>query len=349
MAHNMLLEGVGCICNTDVCNLISLGWLFERPSVLLWADQVLVAVRDYEVLSLGYPVFESKLYGETVAALFEALSDEGIAKTFDPEPLLLPVSVNSICEQVESDLALYGTESSEPNSEGKIEPAAICSDEGRFCQVRLESMYTNLLLARLMGCSCLMDSNKARFVINRFGPSAGRQTEKGKAFDRLYSVIVPELNIRNYKLFCPESTRAECIHGDECARDIKGNIRRFIEDLLMVREKPEIKGLSKLVSQLEAETGGNVDEISHAALKDISRAQSRVLTLEGVKSWSSVVTDIASVAAASSFIAGDPIASSTAAAVASLGIMGSVAAESMRAMDSWKITYAEEYTKRIGS
>lgn len=340
----MLLEGVGCVCNSAASNLISMNWLVERPSVLMWAKEILVSESDYRYLASGYCTESDSYASETLGVLFDELKAEGIIRPFDPDPYLPSISRKSIAECVDGDLLLFGTEESAPNAQGKREPVMIQSDYGSYCAVMLESLYTNLLLSRLLKSSCLMDDAKAKYIMNRFGDSAGAEVGHGKSFDELYSVIVPELRLIDYHLLCPEPIRNECAHVEECLGSIEKNSKRFVDALLMLRDKEEIRGLSRLIEHLENETGGNPEEVTRAALRDIAKAQKRVRTsFDAAKRWSTIVTAAAGSVAASSFVSEGPVASTAAGIVSAVGALGLFISEGLQHSESWKITYANEY------
>ena len=347
MTRRMLLEGVGCVCDSEVSNLISMNWLLERQSVLMWAQEILVSNLDYQCLSSGYYRGSDSYVSETLGVLFDELKVEGIIRLFDPDPFLPSISRESVAECVDKDLLSFGSEEGAPDAKGKREPAMVHSDYGSYCAVMLESLYTNLLLSRLLESSCLMDDTKAKYIMNRFGGSASSEVEHGKSFDELYSVIVPELRLIDYQLLCPEPRRDECVYGEECTKSITKNSKRFVDELLMLRDKEEIRGLSRLIEHLENETGGNPEEVTRAALHDIAKAQERVrASLEAAKRWSTIVTTISGSVAVSSFVSDNPVLSTATGVVSAIGALGCFVSDGLQQSESWKITYANEYMEK---
>ena len=350
LTRRMLLEGVGCVCDGEASNLISMGWLLERPSVLMWAEEILMSELDYRCLASGLFERTDSYFSETLGILFDELKTEGIVRLFDPKPYLTSVSRESVAECVEKDLLYFGAEAGASDEKGKREPAMVHSDYGSYCAVMLESLYTNMLLSRLLESSCLMDDAKAKYIIDRFGRGASAEVGHGKSFDELYSVIVPELRLLDYRLLCPESRRNNCVHGEECTGSIRKNSRRFVDALLMLRGKEEIRGLSCLIEHLENETGGNPEEVTRAALHDIAKAQKRVRTsFEAAKRWSTIVTEISGSVAVSSLVSGNPVASTVAGVVSAVGALGIFVSDGLQQSESWKITYANEYTAKMAA
>ena len=186
--------------------------------------------------------------------------------------------------------------------------------------------------------------------MNRFGGSANAGVGHGRSFDELYSVIGPELRLIDYHLLCPESRRNECVHREECTGSITKNSKRFVDALLMLRDKEEIRGLSRLIEHLENETGGNPEEVTRAALHDIAKAQKRVRTsFEAAKRWSTIVTSISGSLAVSSLVSENPVVSTAAGVVSAVGALGIFVSDGLQQSESWKITYANEYTAKMAA
>ncbi len=345
MARKMLIEGVGCICGSEVGNLMSLGWLIDRPSVLLWADRIFISERDLGFIESGYQYLQGTARLEALAVLFGRLKKEGIIIPFSPNKYLLPISQESIKEQVNSDIRMYGVGTGERDANGKAEPTMVSGEFGSFCHVMIGSIYTNMLLSRLMGCSCLMDASKAMYVKERFGSASENELFHGEAFDTLYRVSIPEIKPIDYRILCSPSQHDSCARRGDCDKDLSKNVNRFVDDILVKRENKEIRGLSTLVERLEQEVGGDSDAVVSAAARDIARSQRRVYgCFDSIKRWATLVGDVSSAIAVSSFITGQPTASTITASIATASAVSAFVMDRYERNQSWKITYAEKWS-----
>ena len=223
IARRMLLEGPGCVCGDGAANLISMEWLASNPAILLWADCIIVSQKDYDFVCSGDFMHDDPLLAETYALFFECLRAEGLIETFDAEKAIPHISAESVTEQVLLDIERYGT-APKKCEDGKMLPGVIETPSGSFCGFALESIYTNLLVSRLFGCSCLMDRHKAEYVNWRFSAHYPANYSGIDAFHELYTVLIPEVNPHeSYRLFCSKDVREKCVKNDECSRQIKRN------------------------------------------------------------------------------------------------------------------------------
>lgn len=277
MSRDVLVEGPGCAGINCVSNISSGEWLFGNSATLIWANSIILSENDYQdfekVRFSHDPVLQ-----ESVAILLSGLKREGVIKVIDPSTVMPKISVDSVSEQVESDLLAYGTPAGDPGKNGKREPQRIEHKQSSFCPVVLESLYCSLLLSRFLGCTCLLDQGKKRFVEDRFGGLVPSSQEGLSVFSDFYSVIIPNIaGEKRNKGFCEKELRDTCVHGEECSSEAVKNAKKYLNSLLIARNKPEIVALAKAIDKAEGELGSDKDAISNALLKDINRAQNRLI------------------------------------------------------------------------
>ena len=140
MARRLLLEGPGCVCGGSAANLVSMEWLTRYPSILLWADSIVVSQADYDYVSSGCFMGDDQALGMTYALFFERLKGEGLITTFDPKTTIPRISAESVESFVLSDIERFGT-APEKDADGKVTPSFIETCAGSFCGVVLESIY----------------------------------------------------------------------------------------------------------------------------------------------------------------------------------------------------------------
>ena len=346
MARRFLLEGPGCVCGKGAANLVSMEWLISQPSLLLWADTILVSQPDFEYVCAGLFNRDDQALSDTYALIFERLHGEGLITTFEPQKTIPRSSAASVRNLAISDIERFGT-TPKTHVNGSRTPGMIETRSGSFCAVALENIYMNLLASNLLGCSCLMDGYKATFVKERFRQQSHMKTAASKAFDEMYSVLVPELNPhQTHYLFCPKTTRSDCANGESCQRSTRKNVNGFIDDVLLMRSKPEIQGLSSLIERIElANPDANPSEISRAVIKDISKAQRRLHdAYPAIKLWARIIGEVST--AAIGLALTSPSSDLTTPLVAATAIGGLTAAaltESKISADTWKIAYVDKH------
>ena len=296
--NKYLVEGPGCTGESCVNNITSIEWAYRSPSLLVWADEIMLSDIDYEAIMNRRAHREGSQFEETLASLIEILKAEGIVQVFDAKKTIPQISLDSVRQQVLTDLSRYGGVLSEDEASDKNTPQEIVTPEGHFCGVILESMYTSLLLSRILGCTCVMDKNKASFAFSRFGNAYPMHSGAGEVFDELYSIVLPELDLHNgYRLFCSDATMQKCAHGERCANEAKANLRRFIDDVLFMRDNECIAGLKDLTRRIELERGPETETIRRAVLSDIRRANHRVeSTYSSIKAWTKYIASCSAIA-----------------------------------------------------
>ena len=342
----ILIEGSGCTGDSCVANLTSTEWIFNRPSLMVWADSIYISEDDFSFLTSGYFTGSDSEISEDLAIFAERMRSEGVAELFNPNEVLRPISKDSVLDAVKQDLILFGTPGSEKDSNGKCEPPFIESEGKRFCPVVLEGIYSSLLESRLLGCTCVMDSDKASFVFARFGNSYPSSTAAHNVFDELYTVLVPELcAYHDYRIFCPSSKKELCLHGEDCIKNRRKNIDKFFDDLMFLRENQSISSLKNLIENKEQELGSGDEVLKKAVLKDISKAQKRLFdSYPNVRKWMKFISAVSSSALAitASFPAEAllPIA----------GLLGmsqvvDASIERLTEKERWKIAFCDSFIK----
>lgn len=343
----ILIEGSGCTGDSCVANLTSTEWIFNRPSLMVWADNIYISKQDFSFLTSGNFARSDPEISEDLVIFVEKMKNEGIAELFDPNEILMPISKRSVLDTVKQDLSLYGTPGSEKDSNGKCEPPLIESEWGHFCPVMLEGIYSSLLESRLLGCTCVMDPNKASFVFARFGNNYPSSTTAYNVFDELYTALVPELRVyHDYRIFCSSSKKESCLHGEYCTNNRKSNIDKFFNDLMFLRDNQSLSSLKSLIESKEQELDSEDEVLKKAVLKDISKAQKRLYdSYPNARKWMKFVSVVSSTALAA--ISNSP----TEALLPIAGLLGvsqviDTSIERLIEKEHWKIGFCESYRRQ---
>ncbi|MGI6217553.1 MAG: hypothetical protein ACOYIK_08075 [Coriobacteriales bacterium] len=81
----ILIEGAGCTGDSCVMNLTSSEWIFNRPSLMVWADSIYLSEQDFSFLTSGYFAKSDPEISEDLAIFVEKMKSEGIAELFNPK------------------------------------------------------------------------------------------------------------------------------------------------------------------------------------------------------------------------------------------------------------------------
>ena len=343
----ILIEGSGCIGDSCVANLTSTEWIFNRPSLMVWADNIYISEQDFSFLTSGYFVRSDSGISEDLAIFVEKMKSEGIAELFNPNEVLMPISKDSVLNTVKQDLSFFGTPGSEKDSNGKYEPPFIENGGNHFCPVALEGIYSSLLESRLLGCTCVMDPDKASFVFTRFGNSYPSSSAAQNVFDELYSVLVPELRVyHDYKIFCSSNKKESCLHGEDCTNNRRENIDKFFDDLMFHRENKDLSSLKSLIENKEQELGSEDAVLKRAVLKDISKAQKRLFdSYPNARKWMKFISAVSSSALA--IISNSPTeALLPIASLIGLSQVVDASIEKLTEKERWKIGFCNAFIKK---
>lgn len=346
--NKILIEGSGCTGDSCITNLTSSEWIINRPSIMVWADSIFISEQDYSFLTSGAFVRDDSEMSEDMAQLVTSLKNEKIIELFNPNKLLGKTSKDSITAQIEYDLKVFGIPASKKDENGKQQPAHIERDGVHYCPVILGGIYSSLLESKFLGCTCVMDPEKASFAFSRFGSLYPSSDEAANVFDELYTVLVPELRIyHDYRLFCSAERKNECVHGGECTHDREKNLRRFFDDLMFLRDNPTLKSLKGLIESKEQELQDENALLRKAVLRDISKSQKKLFeSYPRARKWMKYAAAISSATLAA--ISSSP----TEALLPAAGIMGAshlidASIEQLTKRDQWKIAFCESRKSRL--
>lgn len=341
--NKFLVEGPGCTGESCVNNITSIEWAYRNPSLLVWADEIMLSDIDYKAIMSGRAHREGSQFEENLASLIEMLKEEGIVRIFDARKTIPQISLDSVEQQVLSDLSRYGNTASTNETTDKVSPHEIVTPEGHFCGVILEAMYTSLLLSRILGCTCVMDRGKASFAFSRFGNAYPMHSSAAEVFNELYSIILPELDLHNgYRLFCSDAAMEKCAYGEKCSNEAKANLRRFVDDVLFMRDNECIVGLKGLTRRIELKRGSETKTIRRAVLNDIRRANHRVeSTYSSIKNWTKYIASCSAMAVSAMSTSPSEALIPVGGIAATAGLASTIVSR-LEKKEEWKLLFREK-------
>lgn len=266
MSRTLLISGIGCSgCHPyNPCNLVAVEWLYKNPSLLLWAEHILLSEVDYRNLGLLAQHDSSR---ETYYKIINKLIDEDIIKVVDSEKCLHEYDERFVFNFISSNIG----DVIAPVKEG--EPTMVRLGKGQYCYVFVEMAVFSMLLSAKTNSSCLVDYKN----MNLFNEIArGKTMASGpEVFEELYTFLVPEIDVRAYHLFCNHIDQKDCKHYEECSSKLEANARKFLDKILLLREQHDVRCLAKAMDNIENEGYDSPLEIRSALLKDLRRAEKK--------------------------------------------------------------------------
>ncbi|MGB4440977.1 MAG: hypothetical protein WBJ62_01985 [Coriobacteriia bacterium] len=261
-----------------VASSLDIDWLLSHPSTLLWADPLFMAESDFQHVH-GLPGSGTEAETESLRLFFDSMRDEGVIQPIDPGAILTPEAETFVSQQVEADEATFGgTGARDEQHEGPVDYARIELAGNRYCAVIIQGIYGTLVTARLLDATAIMDSPRLMFCRDRFSamaerPDVGHEVD---AINAVYDVFLPDVpTMGDYRVFC--GVRDTCVHGCECDKDAKANTLRLVDDILKLRDSPDLKSLARYVDQKLPEVGYDDTALLSAMRADLRKMQKRIL------------------------------------------------------------------------
>lgn len=349
MTRRMLIASMWCSCTSDAkyvpLNSVSLEWLFNNASTLLWADRLLVTRQDFELLH-KQPYFDDEIDQECARYLFDTLEREGIIEVFDPGRYLNDITLESIHAQVDLDEQTWGVDPGPPDDKGRVPHDTIQLSGQTYCPPLIAGVYGSLTMARFLDCSCVFDRRERSFLENRFAalPEYAEVHSAGRSvFSGLYRVFLPSvIPERDFNLFCNPKRGALCANLAECQSNAKANLGRLIEYVLVAREKPELVRLAARLDDLEQQIGPDEVELRRALLRDVRREQRNLrMVYPAVRTWTRLTQMVSAPAALYGAEMGQPLIWMPAAGVAALAEALHLGADVIESRHSWLTLIAD--------
>lgn len=301
-----------------------LGWMFQHPSTLIWADTIIVSpsIIKYikkEVSSYG----DSDSWGKIARIFFELADDLGIIEVKDPTGILsqkLFDVVEAHIEHVRNLLPKYFPDAVKAEQDGKT-PRAFTIIDQHYCSPRVNAFYASLALSRIWNAQLLLNRRWEVYLKYCLGLQAPKDLDissKLSAFDRVFSQYIPEMSI-----FPPEVYK-QCRACDRITACDSENITRVEKQLKQyseLREYDEIHQLKKVFNSIIDRAHENLDpseiESEFSNIQKRLRKQMRHV-FPNISRWSKIVTMLSIPVIVSGVSSGDPLIGGTGAAIAGI-------------------------------
>jgi len=334
--------GVCASCNYD------LGWLINYPSILLWADRIIITETVWQVIQKeGFP--DPPELAKACKLIFDIARDQGIVKIAQPTPLLTPDLCDFILTQVDTDLdkikRLFPDKVDQRSMgrAGKDGPTETLIDGVGFCSPYLGSVYASLVLAKAWKANCLFDPHVIHYLRYKFGIEAfPKQADAGRiqSFTTVFESYFPNEPLIPHYAFDSQGRCLECEHEKKCKDTYLKDLETHTLELLKWREYDEIQQAKAVVDEIVIRRDKSDIVDPHAVAKEFSEEQSKLSKrirsiFPKVKRWANVTTIVSIPLAIAGLSSGESLVTLAGVALAGLAQGGKQYVEFLESKYRW--------------
>lgn len=320
--NKVLVTGLAIGKESDVCQVCNydIDWLIRYPSVLLWADKIIVPTAIWDAASSGYyPAPEE--YPELsncIKLIFEIAESEGIIEVLNPTSIISPVVKDKIINQVEKDrdqLTRLFSEHITLGDEEKV-PGQIFIDGTEFCWPHIWTIYASLMLARAWDAHCLFNEDDLNYCKYKFGLSSfpsGTGIERIEGFKTVFNAYVPNGSVFPEYITTNKELCGKCAREQSCKDNYLLELEKNVKELLKWRDYDEIQQLKEITNQIvekRVRAGGVIEPAD--IRNDLQGQQNKLrrrlkLVFPKVRRWSNVTTVLSIPVALAGFATSSPL------------------------------------------
>ena len=333
-------HGLGLELGTCAAANFDFGWILNYPSVLLWADKILVSRGIWDSVIAGAPAaYSSKPMAQCFQLLFRLMDEAHLVEVFEPDHFISPSLAEQLFDQVEQDLQILAQvfpDRFQFEDELRI-------DGTHYCFPYLTSVYAALILARTFDASCLFDPYALHYCRYKFGLNTFSESRVNtlESFRRIFNAYLPNQPILPSYVCCDPSQCSICKHENDCAQNYLQTFERDVRELLVWRTYDEIQQFRQTID----ETVGRYQKAGANALPDQvlhdfqakERALRRLMksVFPKVRRWANLATMISIPVGVAGAATGVPLFTLTGATVAALAQVTKHSLEYWTARHSW--------------
>jgi len=303
--NKVLVTGLAIGKESDVCQACNydVDWLIRYPSVLIWADKIIVTTAIWDAIQSGYCPGEERYpeLSKCILLILEIAKSEGIIEVINPTNIISPVVKDKIVNQVEKDrdqLAKLFPEQIALGDEEQV-PGQIFIDGIEYCWPHIWTIYASLILARAWDAHCLFNEHDLIYCKYKFGLSSFlRETEIGRieGFQTVFNAYVPNESVFPEYVTVNKELCGKCTKEQNCKDKYLLGLETNVKELLKWRDYDEIQQLKAITNQIvekRAREGGVIEpaDIRHDLQDQQNRLRRRLkLVFPKVRRWSNITT-----------------------------------------------------------
>lgn len=331
--------GTCSVCNFDV------SWIIRYPSILLWADEILISELMWKSIIEEAPYVNPTELRKSLRIIFELLESEGVVKVINVAELFNETVRIEIGSTLDNDykMLLKHFPYSISLGDEKV-PGEIIIDGSEYCKSYLSSLYAALLIGRKYNANCLFNDRDYNFMKYKFGlqltSKIGSQ-EIPNALNTIFKSTLPNISLLHDYSFRKDSQCTDCQENPNCLKEYLIKTENNTKDLLKWRSYDEISQLKEMITSIirkrTAADGviSSEEIISEFQDKEQSIRKKIRSVFPKVKRWSNITTLLSLPIAIAGISIGDPVVATSGASVAGLSIASREIIDYLKSKYSW--------------
>ena len=336
MTKNILVTGLilGKETNMCLCSNINFGWLFDRPTDLLWADKVIVTQNEWKEIIRD----QNSALGKATKLIFERLQAEGLVQIISDE-VISPSRAELILKNIKNDLEYI--EDLYTESENERDPV-MKMGQFQFCVPSLWTLYAAIELSWIYNASFSLEQDELAYLMALIPRKFEKEILAGRnlAIDEVLSLYLPSVELGHSYLIDSERGRcSECVNMDNCSNSYLAKIEKQLESILTLRQYDEIRLTCEIMDKIceRSTMQGHVltgDELWDDLQEEAAKTEKTIKRkLPKIELWSKISTYVSIGLGAASFI--NPILGASAAIPAVVSQCLSSYEENIKKENSW--------------
>lgn len=293
MSKNILVAGLVLGKETGMCSCadINVGWLFERPSDLLWTDRIIVTRNEWQVIEND----DRSAFNKAAKLVFEKLQSEGLVQLIS-DTIITPSRAEEILHNIKTDLQyiddLY-TESEEEND------PVMTMGKFHFCVPSLWTLYAAIELSREFNASFSLTPDELAYLTTLIPRKYEKEIHAGRnmAIYEVLNLYLPSVELGHAYLFDSERGRCpKCGHLEKCSGSYLTEIEKQVDTILKLRQYDEIRMTCEVMDKIceRSMLQGHVltgDELWEDLQEEAVKTERTMKTrLHKIKLWSRIST-----------------------------------------------------------
>ena len=237
----------------DACNF-DYTWLHQYPSILIWADKILLSPLIWENVASGEPTPDPVL-NKSLQLIFNIVKEEGVIEIEDPSNIVSNHLAEAIAKEAINDRKVL-TEAFPKAIQLDVEegvPSSISIDGYMYCAPLICSIYTSLVLAKSWNAQCLFNPLVFNYLQHKFSlsdvPKEG-QSKKMEGFQSVFESYLPSIPILPSYVLSKETQCSDCRSEKKCKESYLSSIEVNTKKLLKLRDYDEIHQLKEVVEDI---------------------------------------------------------------------------------------------------
>lgn len=278
------------------CN-IDFDWLISYPSVLLWANKIIITPAIDNIITNRNKTDLDK----SIKLIFEIMKESNIIELVDPKDIMPEDFIKIFKLQVEDDrqkLASIFPESVKLGDDKEV-PGQIIINGQEYCYPYLWSIYVSYVLARNLNAQCLFSSRAYNFSKYKFGLDNINSSMPNIKLETFHSILesylpeialMPHYSYTNKDKFC-KTCKKEIHCKDSYLTELEINLR-YILETRMYDEIIQLKEfISNTIDNMKGKDIYDISQIKNEAKKEEEKIKKKIFGIfPNIKRWTNVTT-----------------------------------------------------------